>query len=131
MKRIGWRLALLILLGAAASPMAWADHARNRGHHGHHGHHLGGYVGAGVYLGMPWPGYYHAYPPYYYPPYAYAPAVVVPPAPPVYIEKEPVVETPAPAYWYFCSSPEGYYPYVKECPAGWRKVAPQAQASPQ
>lgn len=125
MKRIGWGLTLLILLGAAASPLAWADHGRHRGHH-HRGH-----VGAGVYLGIPWLGYSYAYPPYYYPPYAYAPVLVLPSAPPVYIEKEPVVETPAPAYWYFCGSPEGYYPYVKECPAGWQKVAPQAQASPQ
>ncbi|MCX7174621.1 MAG: hypothetical protein NT159_12010 [Proteobacteria bacterium] len=122
MKRIGLGLTLLLILGAAASSPAWADYVPHRGHH--HG-------GGVVYIGGPWPGYYYGYPPFYYPPYPYPPVVVSTSAPPVYIEKQPAVAPQAPAYWYFCSSPEGYYPYVNECPAGWQKVAPQPQASPQ
>ncbi len=30
--------------------------------------------------------------------------------------------------WYYCSNPEGYYPYVKNCPDGWLPVAPQPTA---
>jgi hypothetical protein len=28
-------------------------------------------------------------------------------------------------YWHYCRNPEGYYPYVKNCPNGWLQVAPQ------
>jgi hypothetical protein len=27
-------------------------------------------------------------------------------------------------YWYYCDNPPGYYPYVPQCPSGWRPVAP-------
>jgi len=31
----------------------------------------------------------------------------------------------APAqYWAYCQSPEGYYPYVQDCPGGWIPVPP-------
>ena len=30
----------------------------------------------------------------------------------------------APPYWYYCDSEETYYPYVTECPEGWRPVVP-------
>ncbi len=48
--------------------------------------------------------------------------------PPVVVEREPlVVQTlppgpPPQSYWYYCSNPAGYYPYVAECPGGWRPV---------
>ena len=29
-------------------------------------------------------------------------------------------------YWYFCTKPQGYYPYIKRCPGGWLKVVPSA-----
>jgi hypothetical protein len=99
---------------------------------------VGVYVGPGAYWG---PGYVR---PYYYPrayypgfyPFPYgdpyynlAPIVVVPSAPPVYIEQSDVAVEPAPAssqqYWYFCKGSNKYYPYVKECPGGWQKVLPQ------
>lgn len=120
-----------------------AASAHDRRHWGHR------HFGVGVYLGPGpvWPWY--AYPPRYY--YPSPPVVVVPAQPPVYIERgevpAPVViqppsaptqvpstaaappppVTPAPAaesYWYYCSDPQGYYPYVKSCPLGWQKVAP-------
>jgi hypothetical protein len=26
--------------------------------------------------------------------------------------------------WYYCSNPQGYYPYIKNCPGGWLTVVP-------
>ncbi len=63
--------------------------------------------------------YYYVAPIYPYPS-PYVPGTVIvespepPPAPPT---------QPAPQYWYHCSAPEGYYPYVPECPGGWHRVA--------
>ncbi|MGA7965092.1 MAG: hypothetical protein WCB49_04245 [Gammaproteobacteria bacterium] len=31
-------------------------------------------------------------------------------------------QAPAAQYWYHCKAPEGYYPYVAQCPDGWTKV---------
>ena len=89
----------------------------------HHRGHIGVYVD-------PWP-WYFAPPPYsYYPPYPYYPPVVtVPSEPPTYIEQGEEDAEPAPAqessYWYYCEKPQGYYPYVRECPGGWQKVPPR------
>jgi len=115
-------LAVLVLAGtASASAFAW---------------HGGGHARFGVYIGAP--GYW--YPPYYYPPYypayAYPPVVVAPPAPQVYVEQGSIAPGAAPAqsqsaspsnWWYYCADAKAYYPYVKECPAGWQRVAPQPQ----
>ena len=27
-------------------------------------------------------------------------------------------------YWYYCTDPAGYHPYVKDCPQGWMQVVP-------
>jgi hypothetical protein len=32
------------------------------------------------------------------------------------------------AYWYHCTRPDGYYPYIKACPGGWQKVPAQPPA---
>ncbi|MGB9494885.1 MAG: hypothetical protein WCA83_08785 [Azonexus sp.] len=122
-------LFVLVALLVAGAGNAWAD----RRVYGS----VGVYVGPGAYWG---PGYAR---PYYYPrPYGYpgpylysdpyytpAPVVVVPSAPPVYIEQQGAVVAPAPdadrQYWYYCSSSKKYYPYAKECPGGWQKVLPQ------
>jgi hypothetical protein len=89
------------------------------------------HLGVGVVVNPFWydPWYYprsYYYSPYYYP-YYYPPAVVtVPATPPVYIEREADSAAPeASAYWYYCTDPEGYYPYVRACPGGWQAVAPQ------
>lgn len=48
----------------------------------------------------------------------------VPPPP----DAEPPASAPRGApptggtWWYFCSSPRGAYPYVRECPGGWERV---------
>lgn len=48
----------------------------------------------------PWPYWYN------YPPPSYAPSL----------------------YWAYCQSPEGYFPYVQECPGGWVPVVPTPPA---
>lgn len=123
------------------------------GHHGggHHGHHHGGghhhnYGGYGLGLGLGviggyGLGYYGNRALYYPPAYGYAPrygyapnygypVAAVPAAPPVYIQQQEVAQVPPQAraatnYWHYCRNPEGYYPYVKNCPDGWMQVAPQ------
>jgi hypothetical protein len=118
MKRVKLAFAFFLLLGAGTSGVAWADHF-------HYGPRVG--IVIGVPLGRPW--YYP--PPYYYYP---APVVAAPSAPPAYVEQDPV-QAPMPAqpqagsngsdYWYYCSNPDGYYPYIKQCPGGWQRVVPQ------
>jgi len=123
------RLALaLTAVMASGTALAWHNHG---GFHHAHGS-VGVVIGPGFYYGSPW-GYPYAYPyPYYYPGY-YPPAAVGGPAsPPQYVEQGPDGPVPAPgpgeaapaaqAWWYHCSGPEGYYPYVHECPGGWQQV---------
>ena len=136
------RIFLVIaLFSIVVSSSVWA--------HGHrHSHsHLSiglGYYGPGYYGGYGYGGYGfgrygfggygYGYPSYYFPPaYAYPPTVIVPATPPVYIEQQ-TQQQPAQSaqptqsranYWYYCKDPDGYYPYVRECPGGWLQVAPQ------
>jgi hypothetical protein len=79
--------------------------------------------------------------PYYTPPVVVEPSpppvVIQPSPPPVVVQPSPppvVVQPPAPQVYvqpddrtayYYCESAKGYYPYVKECPQGWTRVAPQ------
>ena len=122
MKSTRTALAIAAMLAgvlAAGSALAW-----NRGHS--HAR-----VGVGLYFGVPFAGYPYYYPPYpyYYPPYYPAPVVVQQQAP-VYVEQDPQpapsVQPSTPAgYWYYCADSRAYYPYVKQCPAGWQRVAPQ------
>ncbi|ODT68707.1 MAG: hypothetical protein ABS69_16520 [Nitrosomonadales bacterium SCN 54-20] len=141
--------ALMLVIAAPLSP-AWAGRGHGHGHGHHHGHHHhrhgggGGWgYGVGIGLGLGLLGYglssyarSPSYPPAYsYPPagyasgYGYAPVVSVPAAPPVYIQQG-VVQAPPQAqasnYWHYCRNPEGYYPYVKNCPGGWLQVVPQS-----
>jgi hypothetical protein len=80
-------------------------------------------IGIGPYWG--WPGPYPYPYPYAYP-YVYGPPAVVV-APPPYVAPAPAAMVSAPAQsWYYCDNPQGYYPYVASCAAGWRQVpAPQ------
>jgi hypothetical protein len=77
---------------------------------------LGIYLGGPAYWGAwPYP-YYGAYPDYY--PY------YTPDAPTVYVEPQQEA-APAPAYyWYYCTDPAGYYPYVQNCNKAWMTVVP-------
>jgi hypothetical protein len=82
-----------------------------------------------VFLGFNFgfPGYYYPAPYYYYPPPYYAAPVVIQNSPPVYVERNDAPAPEAQSYWYYCAATRGYYPYVKECPGGWQKVAPTPQ----
>lgn len=128
-------LLAVMALSATAQADPW------HGGHRHGGASVGIYVGPGFY--GPGPGWGPYYPRAYYPspywaapPYPYYPPVVVTPAPvqvapPVYIEQTPQQAQQAATpqaengSWYYCKQPEGYYPYVKECPQGWQKVPAQ------
>ena len=137
-KAIG--IFVLVLFGTLASGSAMAQHHGGGGH----GHGFGGgHVRFGVSLGFPifglgyYPGYYgypYAYPAYGYPApaYAYPPAVMGSYASPAYTEQGMPQAAPAPSQaqgdWYYCAASATYYPYVKECPAGWQRVP--AQSSP-
>ena len=107
----------LVMCLAAPSAFAW--------HHGprvYFGFNFG--IPLGAYPYGPYPYYFPAYT---YPPYYAAPIVVQRPST-VYIEQQPApaAQSSAPAgYWYYCADARAYYPYVKECPAGWQRVAPQ------
>lgn len=111
-------IPLLALLAVLAGADAWAHGGR---------YYPRSSVQFGLFFGDPWP--------YYYPGPVYWPRVYVPPLapvivtpPPIYIEQAPaapqVAGTLEPGYWYYCGEAQAYYPYVKECPGGWQKVAP-------
>lgn len=56
-----------------------------------------------------------------YDPYAYAgPPIVVAPPPAPGVAPAPAV--PDSRYWYYCSSPAGYFPYVMQCQVPWQTV---------
>ena len=62
--------------------------------------------------------YFYPAPIYPYPdPYAPPVAVAMPPAPPAGQGLPP-----QPKFWYHCSAPDGYYPYVASCPGSWQAV---------
>lgn len=132
MKKHGLLVSIIIalLINLYSGPVlahGGGGHGGFGGHHGggfgHHGGFRGGYYGGigGLYFGMGYPyGYRYGYGyPYYSPP-------VTIQAPPItYIQQPaPVVQQYPAGYWYYCTNPEGYYPYVKTCPNAWQQVAP-------
>lgn len=154
MRKISFPYLTIAFLAMVLNEAAWADRSHNyyRSHthsHGHSDHSnkynfsLGLGLGYGAstfgYYGGRGSGFYGSYSfgyPYYYRPYYggyalppyYPPVVVVPATPPVYIQQpSPIQSSPPPQtnYWHYCENPSGYYPYVRKCPGGWLKVAPQ------
>jgi len=135
MKRLSYLVLVLLAAGVVDSAAA---HSGRHGHSGRTRAHIGVYFGPSI----EWSGYYpgpYAYPyanspytsPYYYPYSApVAPVVIVPALPQNYIEQSQPEEQPAQPSandWYYCRKPEGYYPYVRECPGGWQRVPAQPQ----
>jgi len=129
--RIGLLVAALAVAGGASVP------ALAHGGHGGHGGHA--HVGVGFYFGPGW-GWGYPYPyPYYYPGYYPPAAAAVPSSPPEYIEQGDVnggeaadtgdAGATAPGVWFHCSKPDGYYPYIKDCPGGWEQVPAQPPSS--
>ena len=133
-KKHVWSFLAAVMLCVGFSQSAWAGRGF-QGHGGFHGHgrfqgHGRFHSNFGFFIGAPlfwWPPDPFFYPPYYYPSYYY------PPISQVYVEQTPVyvqrndtaANPPAANYWYYCQNPQGYYPYVQDCPAGWMKVVPQ------
>ena len=151
MKRIAWViLAASVLLLGPVLPSEAASSGRSSGarssggshavrsyggshavrsHGYYHGGGSHGYYRGGVWIGAPYwgwglgwgpgwwgyPRYGYGYPGYGY----YNSPVVVEREAPVYVQPEA-----QPQYWYYCQAPQGYYPYVQQCPGGWQKVLP-------
>jgi hypothetical protein len=93
---------------------------------GHGGGHGGGWgwgpvLGLGLGLGL-----WEMSRPYYgYPYYPYNAPIVQQQPTEIYVQPAPQLPVEA-HYWYYCRNPEGYYPYVKQCPEGWMRVVPSA-----
>ena len=114
-------LVVLMLVVSAVSGQAFR-HGGGRGW----GPGWGPVIGFGLGVGL----WELAHP--YYPAYSYPQPVIIQQAPPdIYIQQAP---QPAPAvaqgqaYWYYCQDPQGYYPYITNCPKGWLKVVPTPPA---
>lgn len=84
------------------------DMARWHEGHWHHGLH-GGHSGWWWVIDGGW---------YYYPEPVY-------PYPNPYIPPSVVIQQPAPAQYWYCSNPPGYYPYVPQCMTQWQPVSQQ------
>lgn len=127
-------LLVALLVGAMASQSVFAFGGRGRGHGHGHGHGRGA-IGFGLFVAAPLIAYSlyrpHYQPTYYYPPVVYSP-------PPVYLEQAVPQQQfqPAPqaapqaeqAWWYYCAESQTYYPYARQCPGGWERVAPRPPA---
>lgn len=120
------------------------------GGHGYYGGWRGAYWGpsVGFYLGGPayWGGWPNAYSyPYGY---GYAPYTSYALTSPTVVYVEPQVDVatppaqsvasplpapgnpaPPPTFWFYCTKPAGYYPYVPKCSRAWLPVVPQANTS--
>jgi hypothetical protein len=131
MKNIKVAGLILVLFGVITCSSVYARGVHGGGHHhgggwGHRGYGVGlGMLGLGYGLGYYGGSYYSPY-------YNYPPTVVtIPVTPPVYIQQSPPVTQQYPAgYWYYCSNPQGYYPYIKQCPGAWQQVNPTPSFAP-
>ncbi len=144
MKNISVVYWVIVLIGSITSTSVsargggYGGGGYGGGHYGggsHYGSGYGGRYGGGYgygydnHYGHSNYGFYFSAPLYPYYPYRYPyypPTVItVPVTPPVYIQQSPPAAQQYPAgYWYYCNNPEGYYPYIKECPVGWQQVNP-------
>ena len=127
MKRSVTFLLSVFFLGITSETVLAAPPGRHRPpphHHIHHSHASFGITfGAPLWAYPPSPFYY----PYSSPPYYAYPqqTIVIQPSPTQYIQKNESDNTDS--YWYYCSDPKGYYPYVPKCNANWQKVIPFPQ----
>ncbi len=130
MKRLVLGLMVVVLSLGWAGPSEAGRGGRGHGgsHHGsHYGGHRGGHHG-GHYGGHYYRSGHHDYywgslllygAPYLLsllPPYPARVPVAAPAVTTDYVEQS--------SYWYYCTDPEGYHPYVRDCPGGWMQVVP-------
>lgn len=122
MKKVIYLMVVATILVFAGTVSSYADWGHRDRHHYDRSHHRSG-GGVSIYWGLtPWYGW-SPWPPF--PAYRVPPVIVQ--QPPVVVEQAPTYISPQqtePYYWYYCQSPQGYYPYVKKCPGGWMKVVP-------
>ena len=126
MRRRQMWIGVLVMTAVLLVISTGLGHADRGGHgyrsHGHRGHwhkghwhsrhwHSGVRVFISPGLVAPFGSYWEPYSP---------PPVVVAPSPRLYVEPAP---TPPP-YWHYCDAAQAYYPYVEQCPGGWRRVLP-------
>lgn len=125
-KYISCAVGLLALLAVYALPGYAGGYHGSGNYHGNSGH--GNSYSFGFAISPGWggwgPGWWGppAYPYYPYYPYYAAPPVVLQQQPQAYVQQRDQGESD---YWYYCQSPQGYYPYIKSCPGGWMKVVPE------
>jgi hypothetical protein len=131
--------SILVMVAVLLASSALPGHTGRDGHgyrgHGSKGHESRGHGyrghgyrkwyrsgGARVFISpslvVPFGSYWGAdWEPYDYPP------IVAAPSPRVYVAPSPPAQPP-PVYWYYCYAAQAYYPYVQQCPWGWRLVSP-------
>ncbi len=90
----------------------------------------GGWYGPSFGVTIGGPAYWGAWPyPYFAPYYNYYPYATFPypvSDPDYYVQQAPNEAPPAQSdYWYYCTEPAGYYPYVQKCSRPWMQVIPQ------
>ena len=130
-------ISIVVILAALLVTSAVPGHAWRGGHgfrHGGHGFRHGGahvFFRPHIVVGPVWPSYWGPY----WVPYGY-PSVIVTPPPEVYVQpapqtlaQPPAAQPPVQSYWYYCEESQSYYPYVQQCPGGWRPV-PATPPSP-
>ena len=137
---LGLVAAMAIVLGAPQASQAGGWHGGWGWHGG--GWHGGGWhggtsvvIGFGAPVGFGWGAPFWGWPA----PVAVGVPVGVPVAVPVpvAVQSQPQVfvqqapppqqqqQSDASGYWYYCQDPQGYFPYVRQCPGGWMQVVPQ------
>ncbi|HUL23257.1 MAG TPA: hypothetical protein VLZ10_17515 [Thermodesulfobacteriota bacterium] len=130
-------LATFLLVASANAQRHGGGHYRGYGHGYGHGYYGGrGYGWWGYPYGWAYPygwgypyGWNYPYYPYYGP--YYGGGYEVPTVPPEEVTPPPESgQQQQPSYWRFCQDPEGYYPYVKDCPGGWMAVVPSKPNAP-
>jgi hypothetical protein len=127
--RAGLVLVIVVAATLASEPvLARGKGGAGGGRSGHHSgagrsaHHSGVHHQARIFAGglvaapafWPW---------WNYPAYQFAGAY--PAAPLYYIEQSDEAAAPA-GEWLYCDGANAYFPYVIECPGGWRRVSPHA-----
>jgi hypothetical protein len=109
-------LLLIAGLAAAASTLSATGHG-GRGGGGYDSLYRSEHISSRAPVTGPVFAPWYPAPPYWH----YEQTVAVP----AYIESDPA----ASGHWFFCKAAGIYYPYVRECPAGWQEVAPQLPRS--
>ncbi len=113
MKRLVLGVLAVVLSLGWVGPSEAGSRGHGGGHHGgHHGHHFFDDHDYALFLLYGAPHLLSALTGWNYP----ARAATRAPQATGYVEQT--------GYWYYCTDPEGYHPYVKDCPQGWMQVVP-------